>query len=172
MFSGTWASAQARARRPAPSASRARSISTRAASTSIQTGVGQLEHQLVAPGQHVGPERRAQAREQRAQGRVLRDRGAVRPQRPDQLLAPDVAVAVEHQIGEQQRHLPAPQSLRELYAVDLDRQAPAELDPGSLRAGTVSGNVLETYRQRQRASCRRWNRGQLQTQTPLAGRKR
>jgi hypothetical protein len=72
------------------------------------------------------------------------------PQRVRQLLATDVPSAVEHQIGEQQPSLLAAQPVRELSTVELDGQAAAELDTGAVAAGPAPGNVLETYRQRQR----------------------
>jgi hypothetical protein len=55
-----------------------------------------------------------------------------------------VAIAIEHQVGEQQRHLPAAQALDQLHSVQLHGQTPTELNPGSF-ASAPAGNVLETY---------------------------
>ena len=110
--------------------------------------LGEGEDQLVPAGQRVGPERGAQPAQQRAQGGVLGHRRLARPQRPDQLVAADVTLAVEHQVGQQQRDLLAAQPLGQLHAVDLHRQPSTKLDPGHLKRALYllqrSGNVSTT----------------------------
>ncbi len=112
--------------------------------------LGERQDQLVAPGERRGPERGAQSREQRPQRRVLRDRRLIGPQRIDQLIATDVPRAVEHEVREQQRDLPAAQPLGKLHAVDLHGQASTELDPSHLESELSlrqrSGNVSTTPR--------------------------
>ena len=110
----------------------ARCTCAAAASTSIQTGSGSSRLSSSRPDEHRGAERRAQPREQGAQRGVLGSGRRPRPQRPDQLLAADRPASVERQIGEQQRDLATPQAPRPLATLQLDREATAELDPGSL----------------------------------------
>jgi hypothetical protein len=113
MFSGTWA------------------LDVRRGGLDINPDrLRELEQELVASGQNRGAERRAQAREQSTQGRVLRARRLVGPQGSDQLVTAHGSVPVEHEIGEQQRHLLASQRAGPLNAAELDRQATAELDAG------------------------------------------
>jgi hypothetical protein len=65
------------------------------------------EAQLGAAHERPVAERAAQLREQRAERAVGRRRRALRPQQVDQLGAPAAAIAVEHEIREQQPPLPS-----------------------------------------------------------------
>ncbi len=110
--------------------------------------LGQGQHQLVAAGEDLVAQARAQSREQRPQGAVLGAGGAFGPDRVEQLVASDRATAAEHQIGEQQGHLPAAQRPNQLDTVQLHRQPAAELDPRPLPRGALVwqryGNVSPT----------------------------
>ena len=133
-------------------------------------GLGKHQAQLVAAGERRRSEHRAQPRQQRPQRRVLRARRLEGPQRPDQLLASDVAIAVEDEVGEQQRHLPTAERIGHLHAVDLDRQPPTELNPRAFtdlsfrwqRSGNVSTTAAEDL-------ARQWKPGHLHPR-PSAGR--
>ena len=94
------------------------------------------------------PSAGAQAREERPQRGVLGRRRLAGPERADQLLAPDVAGAVQQQVREQQADLPTAQALGALDSADLDREASTQLYTGRLTGAGRHGNVLETYRQR------------------------
>ncbi len=110
--------------------------------------LGQVQDQLFAAGQRGPAQPRAQPRQQRAKRPVLRCRCVLGPQRPDQLLAADVASAVQEQVREQQAYLPAAEPVGPLDAVDFDGQSPAQLNASALTTAGRHGNVLETYRQR------------------------
>ena len=149
MLSGTCASAQARRGSPACSAASARSTCDRRRLDVDPRRLGQLEHQLVATDE----DRLARAPSAAATAASAAPRPAIcgallGPQRADQLLATDRAVPVEHQVGEQQRHLLAAQRTDEFDAVDLDGQPATELDPMSLACSRLRwqrfGNVSPT----------------------------
>ncbi len=72
------------------------------------------------------------------------DRAGVRfaPQGLGHLVARDVAVAVHHQVGEQQASLAARQLGIQPLAVALDAQRPADLDPHRARGGGGHANIL------------------------------
>ena len=89
---------------------------------------GKLEVDLAAAAQHVAAEDRAQAGEQRAERGVGAGGRAVGPQRFDQLVARGRERAGDGQVGEQHPGLSAGELRRELAAVELDGEAPAELD--------------------------------------------
>src|SRR2546429_7337094 len=84
----------------------------------------------------------------------------VGPQRADQLVTADVARAVQQQVGEQQRHLLAPQAVSKLRTIDLYGQPSAKLDSCPLLRWCSyrqrSGNVSTT---RTLDGAKRGNRG-------------
>jgi hypothetical protein len=81
--------------------------------------LGQAQRQLVAPSQRLGTNGGAHPRQQRAQRGLLGHGGVLRPQRPDQLLAPGQPVAVQQQVQQQQPDLAPAQPVGHLGAVDL-----------------------------------------------------
>ena len=93
--------------------------------------LGQDEHHSVRPEATRCPAPSAAARAACA-ARHPGIAGRPRPECADQLLPADRAQAVEHQVGEQQPDLPAPERVHPLVAVDLHRKLSAELDAGAL----------------------------------------
>jgi hypothetical protein len=69
-------------------------------------------------------------------------RAGAYPQRFGQLVAGDVAVAVDHQVGEQQPTLATRQAGIQPLAVALDSQRPADLDPHRWRGRQGHANIL------------------------------
>jgi hypothetical protein len=63
-------------------------------------------------------------------------RQVLRPQQPHQLVAGDGALAVDGEVGQHEPALARGQL--HLTAVDLDREAPAQLDPGAGHAPNLT----------------------------------
>ena len=95
----------------------------------IDPGIGQAQPEGGAPVHGIGAEDPAQLGQQRVEPGVDRGRIGFTPQRLGQLVPGDVAVTVDHQVGEQQPALAAGQAGIQPLAVALDRQRPADLDP-------------------------------------------
>lgn len=64
------------------------------------------------------------------------------PQRLGHLVPGDVAVTVDHQVGEQQPALAAGQAGIQPLAIALDSQRPADLDPHRVRGRQGHANIL------------------------------
>ena len=95
----------------------------------VDPGVGQAEPEGGAPVHGIGAQDPAQHGQQRVEPGVDRGRIGFTPQRLGQLVAGNVAVTIDHQVGEQQSALAAGQAGVQPLAVALDGQRPADLDP-------------------------------------------
>jgi hypothetical protein len=108
----------------------------------VDPGIGQAQPDRGAPVHGAGAEDPAQLGQQRVEPGL--DRGGVgfAPQGLGQLVARDVAVAVDGQVGEHQPALAAGQRGVQPLAVALDGQRPADLDPHRARGRQGHANIL------------------------------
>ena len=102
-------------------------MASAAASRSTQAA-GQAQPDRGAPVHGVGAEDPAQLGQQRVEPGIDGGRVGFAPQRFGQLVAGDLAVTVDDQVGEQQPALAAGQTGIQPLAVALDGQRPADLD--------------------------------------------
>ena len=121
----------------------------------VDPGIGQAQPDRGAAVHGVGAEDPAQLGQQRVQPGIDRGRIGFSPQGLGQLVAGDLAVAVDDQVREQQPALAAGQARIQPLAVALDGQRSADLDPhagaGTPRSRQHLGNTLSI-----KASKARW----------------
>ena len=127
----------------------------------VDPGVRQAQPQRGAPVQAAGAEYPAQFGQQRVEPGV--DGGRVRfpPQRLGDLVAGDLAMAVDHQVGQQQPALAPGQHPVQPLAVALDGQRSADLDPQRARERQGHANILALrWEKGQKTLALRWEQGQ------------
>src|SRR5215218_2763080 len=88
----------------------------------------EVEPQLAPAADELGADAPPHARQERAERAARVVGGAVRPQRVDQLVARDGAVAVEREVAEQDAAQPARELALAAPAVDVEAQLAAQLD--------------------------------------------
>ena len=108
----------------------------------VDPGLGQAQPDRGAPVNGIRAEDPAQFGQQRVEPGVDRGWIGFTPQRLGQLVPGDVAVTVDHQVGEQQPALAAGQAGIQPLAVALDSQRPADLDPHRVRGRQGHANIL------------------------------
>ena len=108
----------------------------------VDPGLGQAQPDRGAPVNGISAEDPAELGQQRVEPGIDRGWIGFTPQRLGQLVPGDVAVTVDHQVGEQQSALAAGQARIQPLAVALDSQRPADLDPHRVRGHQGHANIL------------------------------
>ena len=108
----------------------------------VDPRTGQVQAENGAPVHDAGPEDPAQLGQQRVEPGVDHGRIGFPPQGLGQLVAEDLAVAVDDQVDEQQPALATWQTGIQPLAVAFNDERPADLDPHGKRGRQGHANIV------------------------------